>query len=280
MNEAANFNNGPKFPFQSSKDPLKHKLPYVPSGRDLETKAMPLDAVHSTGDQEIDIHSLFGLQETKVTHEWFQEQKKRTMNIERSAYAGTGKYSSRWLGDNHSEQQFLGYSIPSLMMHNVLGIPFVGADVCGFRFDTNADLCARWHVVGAFYPFSRNHNAWDSIAQEPWVWKHDIYENTLTYYNIMQMAIRLKYHMVRYYYTEIMLLSLRGGTFYKPMFFSFPEDPNAYEAQELNMMLGEGLKLSVLTTGQDETTSFYFPAATWCNVFKPQSGCITSAGEF
>jgi alpha-glucosidase (family GH31 glycosyl hydrolase) len=75
-----------------------------------------------------------------------------------------GKYGSRWLGDNESVEKDMGYSITGIMMMNMFGIPFVGADICGFGSSTNPELCARWHVVGSYYPFSRNHNAIDGSS--------------------------------------------------------------------------------------------------------------------
>lgn len=106
------------------------------------------------------MHSLFGTYEVMNTHIWFATIKNsRTFIIERSSYAGMGKFGSKWLGDNFSQVNYMGYSVTGIMLMNIFGIPFAGADICGFIGNTTPDLCARWTVLGALYPFSRNHNA-------------------------------------------------------------------------------------------------------------------------
>ena len=134
---------------------------------------------------ELDLHSLYGTQQTMATHSWFRDMNKRTMTIERSSYAGSGKYGSMWLGENYSKPEYMGYSVTGTMSHNIQGIPLVGADICGFIGNTNAELCARWYTVGAFYPFSRNHNAIGNDSQLPWDFP-GVYLKTLTYNAIIE----------------------------------------------------------------------------------------------
>jgi len=65
----------------------------------------------------------------------------------------------------------------------------------------------------------------------------------------MRMAIQNKYHLLNYYYTQLYISHAFGnGPVYKPLFFEYPDDTNAYLNQTDNVMIGDSLKLGVLST--------------------------------
>jgi alpha-glucosidase (family GH31 glycosyl hydrolase) len=54
-----------------------------------------------------------------------------------------------------------------MLEFNLFGIPYVGSNICGYYLNATKNMCARWHELGAFYPYSRNHNGPGYIDQDP-----------------------------------------------------------------------------------------------------------------
>ena len=74
--------------------------------------------------------------------------------------------------------------------------------------------------------------------------------------------------MINYFYTLVHKASELGGTFWRAMFFEWPNDVNAYVEPEYNIMVGPALKLSAETLNLEATEhEFYFPQGRWCHIY-------------
>uniref|UniRef100_A0A671MGB4 Lysosomal alpha-glucosidase-like n=1 Tax=Sinocyclocheilus anshuiensis TaxID=1608454 RepID=A0A671MGB4_9TELE len=160
MNEPSNFFDGS---LNGCPENELENPPYTPGilGGTLKAKTVCASARQKISTH-YNIHSLYGLMEAKATESALRKiTDKRPFVISRSTFPSQGKYSGHWLGDNRSQWKDLATSIPGMLTFNILGIPLIGADICGFGGSTTEELCVRWTQLGAFYPFSRNHNSID-----------------------------------------------------------------------------------------------------------------------
>jgi alpha-glucosidase (family GH31 glycosyl hydrolase) len=107
-----------------------------------------------------DVHNLYGMMDSIYTYYAIKDRLKKALPfiISRSTFAGSGRFAFHWTGDNGADFNFLQISIPHITLFQFFGIPFVGADVCGFMGSTTPELCMRWAQLGSMYPFMRNHN--------------------------------------------------------------------------------------------------------------------------
>ena len=222
---------------------------------DISTKTMAMSAQHYGNVSVYDMHNLYGISEQIATNVALTKIRgKRPFLLSRSSFLGTGKYSAKWTGDNAATWDDLKSSIISIMDFSIFGVPMVGADICGFIDDTTEELCARWIEVGAFYAFSRDHNALGAANQELYLWP------SVT--EASQKALGMRYRLLPFMYTLLYKAHTEGSTFATPMWFTFPDDPTAVTVDE-QFMLGDAVLISpVLEEGQ-QSVNAYFPKQLW-----------------
>lgn len=126
----------------------------------------------------------------------------------------------------------------------------VGSDVCGFNYDTNPTLCARWAVLGAWNPFYRNHAEFSAISQEFYRWP--------IVADAARKAIATRYRLLDYMYTNFHRQSTTGVPMLTPLLWQYPEDPNTF-AIDLQFFHGDALLVSPVTTPNDTSVTFYVP---------------------
>ena len=196
---------------------------------------------------------LISVYQSKQTYNYLIKNNKRPFILTRSNSFGSGKYSFHWLGDNYSQNKYIEYSISGIFNYNIFGIPFTGADICGFNDNANGKLCARWYNIGAFYPFSRNHNSRFNTDQYPWSFGEDIE-------NIIKKDINYRYSLLRYFYSQLFLISLNEkGSFFKPVLFEFPDDKYSYENIESKIMIGEAILICAFFDNTERDKEFILP---------------------
>ena len=264
-------------------------LPYLPGEGPLHTSlshnTISVNAYSRKNDPKNNFYTMYNVKsliskiQIKITNEYLNSVDKRPFIVSRANTIGHGKYAFHWLGDNISTFEMLRWSISGIFNYNIFGVPFSGADICGFHHSSTDELCARWHILGSFYPFSRNHNVDTGLPQEPWEFNsrsrfEDRNDNnrpkegyTL---HAAKVGIKMRYSLMRYAYSQFMLISLgKKGAYFKPAFFEFPEDDtllNDMEIQNTHIMVGDSIYFIPCLNREQSNYKGYFPNANFNSI--------------
>ncbi|KAM8854558.1 sucrase-isomaltase, intestinal [Synchiropus picturatus] len=257
MNEVSNFRKGS---INGCEDNELNYPPYTPKILDevMYSKTLCMDSKQKWGDH-YDVHSLYGYSMVLASEVAMKKVfgQKRSLMLTRSSFPGVGKYSGHWLGDNAANWNDIKWAIPGMLEFGLFGVPYIGADVCGFFDDSSEELCRRWMQVGAFYPFSRNHNAQGYKPQDPAAYGAEsaLVRSSKHYLNI-------RYTLLPYLYTLFYRAHTTGDTVVRPLMHEFYSD-SATWAVDRQFLWGKHLLITpVLDPGVDRVQA-YLPDAVW-----------------
>ncbi|WP_348822195.1 TIM-barrel domain-containing protein [Flavobacterium aestuarii] len=211
-----------------------------PSVFETPNKTMPEDNLHRGGGDmpagsHLRYHNVYGYMMVKASREGIiaANPDKRPFVLSRSNFLGGQRYAATWTGDNSSTWAHLKLSVPMSITLGLSGQPISGADIGGFNNDCTPDLLGHWMALGAYYPFSRNHAANNSVNQEPWVFGSKIE-------NVSRTAVNRRYRLLPYMYTLLREASQTGMPLMRPVFFADNTDLSLRNEQQA-FMVGKDL---------------------------------------
>jgi hypothetical protein len=224
----------------------------------LSFRTLPVTARHGDGSLEYDAHNLYGLAQAAVTARALARlaPHRRPFVLTRSSFLGAGAHAAHWLGDNAATWDDLRRSVTGVLEAGLYGNPLPGADVCGFLFNTTAELCGRWAAAAAFQPFIRDHSDLMAGRQELYRWPETA--------AAARAALGVRYRLLPVWYGAAATAAATGCPAARPLWFGWPADPGSVGAgSDEAWLVGDGLLAAPALRPGVETVIAYLPPGRW-----------------
>lgn len=220
----------------------------------------PLDAPQGPAHEQTthrEAHNLYGLTMAQACAEGLERMRpdQRFFVLTRSGFAGIQRWSSVWMGDNHSLWEHLEMSLPMLCNMGLSGVAFVGCDVGGFASNATGELFARWVQMGILYPLMRGHSALSTAQHEPWVFGDRVER-------ICREYLQLRYQLLPYLYTLFWEAATTGAPILRPLLYHYPNDAKTHALHD-QVMLGSALMAAPIYRPGVEQRAVYLPEGVW-----------------
>lgn len=185
----------------------------------------------------------------------------RQMLLHRWGGLGNHRYQVGFSGDVVPSWESLRFQPLFTARAANVGYGYWSHDLGGHTAPSPPELYTRWVQWGAFSPIFRTHCT-KNANNDRRIWIYP-YEN----YRIMRQAMLLRQALVPYIYTFARRAHDTGLSILLPMYFDWPDEPAAYQADQ-QFMFGDQLLVAPVTTPVDSVLqlamqSVWLPPGRW-----------------
>jgi alpha-glucosidase (family GH31 glycosyl hydrolase) len=200
---------------------------------------------------------------------------KRPLIFSRFGGLGAGRYCIGFSGDTYSNWKSLRFQPHfTATAANVL-YGYWSHDIGGHQpGPIEPELYLRWIQYGVFSPILRTHTSKNPDAERR-IWQYpDPFDH------LMMDAVRLRYELVPYLYTECRKGVDSGLSLCRPLYHEWPEEKAAYAAKD-QYLFGDHLLVAPVVSPADRDTELasvdvWLPAGTW---FDTARGEVVAGGR-
>ncbi len=188
--------------------------------------------------------------------------KQRVWSLNRNFWLGAQRYAyGLWSGDISSGFASMAAQRQRMLSAIDVGEMWWGMDGGGFHLHPSSENYARWIEFDAFAPICRVHGSYLQRRQ-PW-----IYGQTAA--RAATAALDLRYRLMPYLYSYAWQDHVSGVGLVRPLFFSWPHDPQLRNDDQA-WLFGQWLLVSPVVHRHQLTKKLYLPPGTWTNFFTGQ----------
>ena len=196
-------------------------------------------------------------------HQRALTRSRRVMILTRSATAGLQRYGAHvWSGDLVSSWESLRDQITSALNLSLCGIPYHNSDIGGF-------FCAETYPGGNRNPgFRKLYDRWMQLAVFTGMMRshgthtpREIFqfgERGNADFDIQESAIRLRYRLLPYIYSQAWKVTSKGASLMRPLFAEYP----GTEGIEDEFLFGDRLLVAPVLR-EDDILESYLPEGDW-----------------
>lgn len=191
---------------------------------------------------------------------------KRPLIYHRWGGLGNHRYQIGFSGDTISTWDSLAFQPYFTSTAANVGYGYWSHDIGGHvPGKVDSELYTRWVQFGAFSPILRTHTTKNPEAERR-IWAYP-----LPYAEAMRQAFVLRYALIPYIYTASRQAHDTGVSLLRPMYYDYPEAPEAYTAKD-EYMFGDSILVAPIVRPMDPVyqtirRSVWLPEGEWIEWF-------------